>query len=54
MPRGYQLPKFKQFKGKSNPKQYVAHFIEASNNAGTKGDRLVKQFVGSLKGITFD
>jgi len=54
MPHGYQLPKFNQFDGKGNPKQHTAPFIETRSNAGTEGDRLVKQFVRSLKGITFD
>ncbi|KAL0416789.1 UNVERIFIED_CONTAM: hypothetical protein Slati_3510800 [Sesamum latifolium] len=54
MPMGYQPPKFQQFDGKGNPKQHVAHFIEACNNAGIYGDHLVKQFVQSLKGNAFD
>ena len=54
MPHGYQPPKFHQLNGKGNPKQHVAHFIETCNNAGTEGDLLVKQFVGTLKGIAFD
>ncbi|KAL0368036.1 UNVERIFIED_CONTAM: hypothetical protein Scaly_1022500 [Sesamum calycinum] len=54
MSMGYQPPKFQQFDGKGNPKQHVAHFIETCNNAGTYGDRLVKQFVRSLKGNAFD
>ncbi|XP_074315668.1 uncharacterized protein LOC141651875 [Silene latifolia] len=54
MPLGYQPPKFQQFDGKGNPKQHIAHFVETCNNAGTDGDRLVKQFVRSLKGIAFD
>ncbi|KAM1624626.1 hypothetical protein ACFX2K_022788 [Malus domestica] len=54
MPMGYQLPKFMQFDGKSNPKQHIAHFIKTCNNIGTKGDYLVKQFVCSLKGNAFD
>jgi len=54
MPHGYQPPKFNQFDGKGNPKQHIAHFIETYSNAGTEGDRLVKQFVRSLKGIAFD
>ena len=54
VPYGYQPPKFNQFDGKGNPKQHTAHFIETCSNAGTKGDRLVKQFVRSLKGIAFD
>jgi len=45
MPRSYQPPKFNQFHGKGNPKQHVVHFIETCSNAGTEGDRLVKQFV---------
>ena len=53
-PHGYQPPKFNQFDGKGNPKQHIAHFIETGSNAGTEGDRLVKQFVRTLKGIAFD
>ena len=45
VPDGYQPPKLNQFDGKSNPKQHIAHFIKTSNNAGTEGNRLVKQFV---------
>ncbi|KAK4383795.1 hypothetical protein Sango_2742400 [Sesamum angolense] len=54
MPMGYQPPKFQQFDGKGNPKQHVAHFVETYNKAGTYGDHLVKQFVRSLKGNSFD
>ncbi|XP_027150582.1 uncharacterized protein LOC113750841 [Coffea eugenioides] len=54
MPAGFQPPKFQQFNGKGSPKQHVAHFVETCNNAGTYGDLLVKQFVRSLKGNTFD
>ncbi|KAM1687027.1 hypothetical protein ACFX2K_035059 [Malus domestica] len=43
MPMGYQPPKFLQFDGMGNPKQHIAHFIETCNNAGMKGDYLVKQ-----------
>jgi len=53
MPHGYQPPKFNQFDGKGNPKKHIAHFIETCGNVGTEGDRLVKQFVRSLKGIAF-
>ena len=54
MPHGYQPPNFNQFNGESNPKQHIAHFIETCSNASTEGDRLVKQFMQSLKGIAFD
>ncbi|KAK4381928.1 hypothetical protein Sango_2919900 [Sesamum angolense] len=54
MPMSYQPPKFQQFDGKGNSKQYAAHFVETCNNAGTYGDHLVKQFVRSLKGNAFD
>ncbi|KAM1873685.1 hypothetical protein ACFX13_007491 [Malus domestica] len=43
-----------QFDGKGNPKQYIAHFIETCNNAGTERYYLVKQFVRSLKGNAFN
>jgi len=39
---------------KGNPKQHIAHFIETCSNAGTEGDRLVKQFILFLKGVAFD
>ena len=45
---GYQPPKFQQFEGKGNSKQYIAHFVETCNNAGTERNLLVKQFVRSL------
>jgi len=51
---GYQPPRFEQFDGTSNPKQQIAHSIKTCSNTGTKGDRLVKQFLRSLKGIAFD
>jgi hypothetical protein len=54
MPTNYQPPKFQQFDGKGNPRQHLAHFIETCNNAGTYGDLMVKQFVHSIKGNTFD
>ncbi|KAI3445236.1 hypothetical protein Pfo_001901 [Paulownia fortunei] len=51
---GYQLPKFQQFDGKDNLKQYVTHFIETCNNTGTHEDYQIKQFVRSLKENAFD
>jgi len=54
MPYGYQPLKFNQFDGRGNPKQHIEHFIETCNNVGTGGDLLMKQFVRTLKGITFD
>ncbi|KAA0065856.1 ty3-gypsy retrotransposon protein [Cucumis melo var. makuwa] len=54
MPLGYQPLKFQQFDGKGNPKQHIAHFVETCENAGSRGDQLVRQFVRSLKGNTFE
>ncbi|KAI4372914.1 hypothetical protein MLD38_011095 [Melastoma candidum] len=54
MPVGYQPPYFRQFDGKGNPRQHVAHFVETCNNAGTDGDWMVKQFVRPLKRNAFD
>jgi len=51
---GYQPPKFNQFDGKGNPKRHIANFIETCSNANIERDRLMKQFVQSLKEITFD
>ncbi|KAA0066689.1 retrotransposon gag protein [Cucumis melo var. makuwa] len=53
-PLGYQPPKFQQFDGKGNPKQHIAHFVETCENAGSRGDQLVRQFIQSLKGNTFE
>ncbi|KAA0037666.1 retrotransposon gag protein [Cucumis melo var. makuwa] len=54
MLNGYQQPKFQQFGGKGNPKQYIAHFIVTCETAGTRGDLLVKQFIQTLRGNAFD
>ncbi|KAA0036884.1 ty3-gypsy retrotransposon protein [Cucumis melo var. makuwa] len=54
MSNGYQPPKFQQFNEKCNPKQHVAHFIETCEIASTRGDLLVKQFIQTLIGNTFD
>ena len=54
MPLRYQPPKFQQFDGKGNPKQHIAHFVETCENAGSRGDQLVRQFVRSLKGNAFE
>ncbi|KAA0064819.1 retrotransposon gag protein [Cucumis melo var. makuwa] len=54
MPLGYQPPKFQQFDGKGNPKQHIAYFVETCENAGSRGDQLVRQFVRSLKGNAFE
>ncbi|WMV51138.1 hypothetical protein MTR67_044523 [Solanum verrucosum] len=51
---GYQPPKLQQFDDKENPKEHIAHFIETSNDVGTYGDYLVKEFVSSLKENAFD
>ncbi|KAH7840428.1 hypothetical protein Vadar_016753 [Vaccinium darrowii] len=39
---------------KSSSAYHIAHFVETCNNAGTDGDLLVKQFVRTLKGNSFD
>ncbi|KAA0050346.1 ty3-gypsy retrotransposon protein [Cucumis melo var. makuwa] len=54
MPLGYQPPKFQQFDGKGNIKQHIAHFVETCENAGSRGDQLVRQFVRSLKENAFE
>ncbi|KAA0051508.1 ty3-gypsy retrotransposon protein [Cucumis melo var. makuwa] len=50
----YQPPKFQQFDGKGNAKQHIAHFVETCENAGSKEDKLFRQFVRSLKGNAFE
>ncbi|TYK23272.1 ty3-gypsy retrotransposon protein [Cucumis melo var. makuwa] len=54
MSLGYQPQKFQQFDGKGSPKQHIAYFVETCENAGSRGDQLVRQFVRSLKGNTFE
>ncbi|KAA0051326.1 ty3-gypsy retrotransposon protein [Cucumis melo var. makuwa] len=54
MPLGYQPPKFQQFNGNGNPKQHIVHFVETCENAGSRGDQLVRQFIRSLKGNAFE
>ncbi|KAK4403137.1 hypothetical protein Sango_1054400 [Sesamum angolense] len=51
---GYQPPELRQFDGKGNSSQHIAHFIERCNNVDANGDILVKQFIRSLKGNTFN
>ncbi|KAA0041760.1 ty3-gypsy retrotransposon protein [Cucumis melo var. makuwa] len=51
---GYQPLKFQQFYGKGNPKQHIAHFVETCENAGSRGDQLVRQFIRSLKENAFE
>jgi len=41
----YQPPKFHQFHGKGNLKQWVAHFVKIYNNAHADGGLMMKQFV---------
>ncbi|KAA0025983.1 retrotransposon gag protein [Cucumis melo var. makuwa] len=43
-------------KGKNvgNPKQHITYFVETCENAGSRGDQLVKQFIQSLKGNAFE
>ncbi|KAA0065806.1 ty3-gypsy retrotransposon protein [Cucumis melo var. makuwa] len=43
-----------QFDGKGNPKQHIARFVETCENARSRGDQLVRQFVRSLKGNAFE
>ena len=51
---GYQPPKFQKFDRKGNPKQHIVHFVETCENARSRGDQLVRQFVRSLKGNAFE
>ena len=51
---GINLKKFQQFDGKGNAKQHISHFVKTCENAGLRGDQLVRQFIRSLKGNTFE
>ncbi|KAA0062737.1 ty3-gypsy retrotransposon protein [Cucumis melo var. makuwa] len=39
---GYQPKKFQQLDGKGNSKQHISHFIKICENAGSRGDHLVR------------
>ena len=54
IPAGYQPPKFQQFDEKGNPKQHIAYFIETCNNVSTDGELLIKRFMCTLRGNTFN
>ncbi|KAA0040624.1 retrotransposon gag protein [Cucumis melo var. makuwa] len=45
MPNGFQPPKFQQFDGKGNLKQYVAHFIETCETADMLEQLLENQLI---------
>ncbi|KAA0037365.1 retrotransposon gag protein [Cucumis melo var. makuwa] len=51
---GYRPLKLQQANVNGNSKQYITHFIETFENAGSKGDQLVRQFVRSLKENAFE
>ncbi|TYK30010.1 ty3-gypsy retrotransposon protein [Cucumis melo var. makuwa] len=54
MSLGYHPPKFQQFDRKGNLTHHIVQFIETCENARSKGDQLVRQFVRSLKGNAFE
>ncbi|KAA0065607.1 ty3-gypsy retrotransposon protein [Cucumis melo var. makuwa] len=54
MPLGYQPPKFQQFDGKGNLMQHITHFVETCENARSRTNQLVRQFVRSSKGNAFE
>lgn len=54
MPQSYQPHEFKQFDGRGNIKQHIAHFVETYNNVESKWDLLMKQFVRFVKGVAFN
>jgi len=48
------LPNLTSLTVRATPNSISRHFIVTCSNAGTEGDRLVKQFLQTLKGITSD
>ncbi|KAJ0962975.1 hypothetical protein J5N97_028097 [Dioscorea zingiberensis] len=53
-PKGYNVPKFKQFNGISNPDQHLAHFVTACGDTSAKPSLLLRQFSASLTGVAFE
>ncbi|TYK04314.1 ty3-gypsy retrotransposon protein [Cucumis melo var. makuwa] len=54
MPVEYQSLKFQQFEGNGNLKQHISHFVETCENAGSRGNQLIRKFVQSLKRNAFE
>ncbi|KAH7676990.1 Acyl-CoA dehydrogenase/oxidase N-terminal protein [Dioscorea alata] len=52
-PKGYNVPKFKQFTGISNPDQHLGHFVMACGDTSTKPSLLLRHFSTSLAGVAF-
>ena len=53
-PKGYSVPKFKQFNGLGNPYQHLAHFITACGDTSNNPSLLLRQFAGSLTGVALE
>ncbi|XP_039130899.1 uncharacterized protein LOC120267304 [Dioscorea cayenensis subsp. rotundata] len=53
-PKGYNVPKFKQFNGLGNPDQHLAHFITACGDISNNPSLLLRQFAASLTGVAFE
>ncbi|KAH7655809.1 Retrotransposon gag domain-containing protein [Dioscorea alata] len=53
-PKGYNVPKFKQFNGIGNPDQHLAHFVTACGDTSAKPSLLLRQFSASLAGVAFE
>ncbi|KAH7689408.1 Retrotransposon gag domain-containing protein [Dioscorea alata] len=53
-PKGYNVPKFKQFTGIGNPDQHLAHFVTACGDTSAKPSLLLRQFSASLAGVAFE
>ncbi|KAH7688681.1 Retrotransposon gag domain-containing protein [Dioscorea alata] len=53
-PKGYNVPKFKQFNGLGNPDQHLAHFITACGDTSNNPSLLLRQFAASLTGVAFE
>ena len=53
-PKGYSVPKFKQFNGLGNPDQHLAHFVTACGDTSNNPSLLLRQFAGSLTGVAFE
>lgn len=53
-PKGYSVPKFKQFNGLGNPDQHLAHFIRACVDTSNNPSLMLYYFAASLTGVVFE
>ena len=53
-PKGYSVPKFKQFNGLGNLDHHLAHFVTTCGHTSNNSSLLLRQFARSLTGVAFE